>query len=392
MTSDLHKPGAALAAGTSADPWATPPADPDGETYYLNMGPQHPSMHGVLRLLLELRGEEIVKCEPIIGYAHRAHEKMAENRNYMMFLPNTSRVDYLSGMIYNIAYCQAVEKMLAIEVPERAEHIRVIVCELNRVSSHLLWFGTFLLDLGGITPFLYSFDDREQILSILDRVTGSRLTYCYGRFGGVTEDVDKKFLDETTAFLARLRGRMAEYHALVTDNVIFRSRCEGVGVIDRETAIEYGVTGPTLRAAGVPYDVRRAEPYGIYDRFEFDIPTASGADNLARYYVRVAEMEQSMRIIEQAIAKIPDGPIMPEKALKRFKPDVGEHYFAVESARGQFGIYIVSDGSDVPFRIKLRTPSFSNLACMPDVLRGTMVADTIAILGSIDIVLPEVDR
>jgi len=369
-----------------------PAAVADTETYYLNMGPQHPSMHGVLRLLLQLRGEEIVGAEAVIGYAHRAHEKMAENRNYLMFLPNTSRVDYLSGMIYNIAYCQAIEKILDIEVPERAEHIRVIVCELNRIQSHLLWFGTFLLDLGGFTPFLYAFDDREEILAILDRVTGSRLTYCYGRFGGVTEDVDDTFLQQTTAFLARLRGRLPDYHALVSDNVIFRKRCERVGVIDHDTALRYGVTGPCLRASGVPYDVRRMEPYGIYDRFDFEIPTREGGDIFDRYLIRVAEIEQSCRIVEQAVAQIPAGPIMPAKPKKRFKPPQGESYFAVEAARGHFGMYIVSDGTDVPARIKLRTPSFSVLSSMPAVLPGTMVADTIAIVGSIDIVLPEVDR
>ncbi|MCB9556787.1 MAG: NADH-quinone oxidoreductase subunit D [Deltaproteobacteria bacterium] len=362
------------------------------ETYHLNMGPQHPSMHGVLRLVLHLDGERILDVDPVIGYAHRAHEKMAEHRNYLMFLPNTSRVDYLSGMIYNLAYCQAVEKMLEIEVPERAEYIRVICSELNRISSHLLWFGTFLLDIGGITPFLYAFDDREQILEILDRVTGSRLTYCYGRFGGLTEDVDTTFLDQTRAFVKRLRERLPEYHALVTGNVIFRGRCEGVGVIDQHVALAYGVTGPCLRAAGIAFDVRRAEPYGIYDRFEFDIPTEQSGDALARYKVRVAEIEQSLRIIEQAVAQIPDGPIMPDKPKKRFKPAAGELYFAVESARGQFGIYIVSDGSEIPFRIKLRTPSFSNLAAMPAVLPQTTIADTIAIVGSIDVVIPEIDR
>ena len=364
----------------------------DGDTYYLNMGPQHPSMHGVLRLLLKLRGEEIVEAEAIIGYAHRAHEKMAEHRNYLMFLPNTSRVDYLSGMIYNIGYCQAVEKMLDIEVPERAEYIRVIACELNRISSHLLFFGTFLLDIGGITPFLYCFDEREQILDILDRATGSRLTYCYGRFGGVTMDVDQTFLDQTTAFVARLRERLPTYEKLVTGNVIFRERCEGVGAIPPDLAIAYGMTGPCLRASGVEYDVRRAEPYGIYDRFEFDIPTASNGDILDRFLVRVAEMRESCKIIEQAVAQIPEGPIMPLKPKKKFKPDAGEYYFAVESARGHFGMYIVSDGSDIPVRLKLRTPSFSNLAPSHELLRGTMVADTIAIVGSLDVVMPEIDR
>ena len=363
-----------------------------GESYFLNMGPQHPSMHGVLRLKLELLGEEILEAEPIIGYAHRAHEKMAENRNYTMFLPNSSRVDYLSGMIYNLAYCQAIEKLLEIEVPERSQYIRVIMSELNRVSSHLLWIATYLLDIGGITPFLYCWDDREKILDIMDRVTGSRLTYSYGRFGGVTMDVDDEFLSQTTGFIARLRERLVEYDRLIRQNVIFIHRSRGIGVIDAATCAAYGVTGPTLRAAGVAYDVRRAEPYGIYDRFDFEVPTLPAGDALSRYDIRVREIEESLKIIEQAVRGLPSGPIMPEKAKKKIKPNAGELYFAVESARGQFGMYIVSDGSETPSRLKLRTPSFSNLSAMPAVLRGSMVADTIAIVGSIDIVLPEIDR
>lgn len=362
------------------------------ERYVLNMGPQHPSMHGVLRLRLEMIGEEIMEAEPVIGYAHRAHEKMAENRNYLMFLPNTSRVDYLSGMIYNIGYCQAVEKFLDLEVPERAQYIRIIACELNRVASHLLWIGTYVMDIGGITPFLYCWDDREQILDILDRVTGSRLTYSYGRFGGLTMDVDDTFVAQTKALLARMRQRLVEYDKLVRQNVIFIERSEGVGIIDQATCRAYGVTGPTLRAAGVAYDVRKAEPYGIYDRFDFAVPTANAADCLARYDVRVAEIGESLKIVEQAVRDLPAGPIMPDKPKKKFKPPEGEYYFAVEAARGHFGMYLVSDGSEVPFKLKLRTPSFSNLSSMPAVLRHTMVADTIAIVGSLDIVLPEIDR
>ena len=364
----------------------------EGELYTLNMGPQHPSMHGVLRLVLDLRGEQILRAKPVIGYSHRAHEKMAENRTALQFLPNSSRIDYLSGMIYNLGYCQAIEKVLKIEVPDRAVHIRVIANELNRISSHLLWFGTFLLDLGGITPFLYSFDDREEILDILDQVTGSRLTYCYGRFGGVTMDVDDVFLSRSTAFVARIRDRLKMYKRLVTDNVILRERCEGIGVITPELAMQYGITGPCLRACGVAYDVRKAEPYGGYERFDFNVPTETDGDTMARFNIRISEIEESCRLVEQAIDGIEDGPILPKKMPKRFKIPEGEYYVAVESARGHFGMYIVGDGTDVPFKLKLRTPSFSNLSAMPETLEGTMLADTIAIVGSVDVVMPEIDR
>lgn len=366
--------------------------DEDRDTFYLNMGPQHPSTHGVLRLRLHLKGERILAAEPIIGYSHRAHEKMAENRNYIQFLPNPSRVDYLSGMIYSIGYCQAIEKAIGLEVPERAEYIRVICNELNRISSHLLWFGTYLLDLGGVTPFLYCFDDREKILDLLDLVSGSRLTYCYGRFGGLVNDVTDDFLEGTARFCTAFRERLREYDRLVTQNVIFRNRTIGVGVMPPHLAQDFGITGPCLRAMGMARDVRRDEPYGIYDRFEFDIPTRTASDCFDRYLVRIAEMEQSMRIVEQALAKLPDGPIMAKKVPRKIAPAKGEYYFAVESARGHFGMFIVSDGSEIPYRIHLRTPSFANLSTMRTVLPGTLLADTVSILGSIDIVLPEIDR
>lgn len=362
------------------------------DTYYLNMGPQHPSTHGVLRIKLHLDGETIISAEPVIGYGHRAHEKMAENRDYLQFLPNPSRVDYLSGMIYNIGYCQAVERMLAIEVPERAEYIRVIANELNRISSHLLWLGTFLLDLGAFTPFLYCFDDREKILDILDAVTGSRLTYCYGRFGGLVQDVDDTFLKDTENFCKHFKGRMHDYQAFVIDNVIFRERTVGVGVFHPDLLKDYAISGPCLRAMGFAHDVRKDEPYGIYDRFEFDIPTATEGDCFARSVVRMEEMTQSMRIIEQAVSAIPEGPIMAAKVPKRIRPPEGDYNFSVEAARGNFSMYIVSDGSDIPFRLKMRPPSFVHISTMPKVMAGTLLSDAVAILGSIDIVVPEIDR
>ena len=364
----------------------------DRETFYMNMGPQHPSTHGVLRLKLHLEGERILSAETIIGYAHRAHEKMAENRDYLQFLPNTSRVDYLSGMIYNLAYCQAIEKIMGIEVPERAEYIRIIAGELNRISSHLLWLGTFLLDLGGITPFLYCFDDREEILDVLDAVTGAGLTYCYGRFGGVTMDVDDAFLEATAAFCGRFRQRLHEYEELITNNVIFRQRTLGVGAFAPELAQSYGLTGPCLRATGMERDVRKDEPYGIYERLDFEVPVRRDGDCFDRHSVRMAEMEQSLRLVEQALSAIPEGPVMAAKVPKRIRPPAGDYYFAAESARGHFGIYIYSDGSDIPFRMKLRTPSFVNVSTLSSVLEGSLMADTIATLGSIDVVIPEIDR
>lgn len=365
----------------------------DRETYYMNVGPQHPSTHGVLRLKLHLEGERILSAEPIIGYAHRAHEKMAENRDYLQFLPNTSRVDYLSGMIYNLAYCQAIERIMGIEVPERAEYIRIIAGELNRISSHLLWLGTYLLDLGGITPFLYCFDDREEILDVLDSVTGARLTYCYGRFGGVTMDVDDDFLKAAAVFCERFHRRLEEYRELITDNVIFRHRTLGVGAMGGELIQSYGLTGPCLRASGIARDVRKDEPYGIYERLDFDVPVGGpDGDCFDRYTVRMREMKQSLWLIEAAVRDIPAGPVMAPKVPKRIRPPAGDYYFGVESARGHFGIYIYSDGSDIPFRMKLRTPSFVNVSTMCRVLAGTMLADMVAILGSIDIVIPEIDR
>lgn len=359
--------------------------------YSLNLGPQHPSTHGVLRVLLDLDGEFIVKADPIIGYGHRGHEKMGENRTYKQFLPNTSRLDYLSGMLYNHGFVLAVEKLAGIKPPLRAQYIRVICSELNRISSHLLWFGTYVMDLGGFTPFLYAFDDREQILDILDRVTGSRLTYSYCRFGGVIRDVDSTFVEMARAFIRRLRSRFPDYHNLVTKNVIFLHRTRGVGVITPELARRYAVTGPNLRACGIAFDTRKTEPYEVYDRLEFDIPVGTAGDALDRYKVRLEEMEQSCRILEQALDQLPEGSYV-QKVRNRLRPPKGEVYFAFESARGQAAYYLVSDGSSCPYRCHIRVPSFGNLNVLTEVLQGTLVADAISILGSIDLVIPEIDR
>jgi NADH-quinone oxidoreductase subunit D len=364
----------------------------DDKTFYLNLGPQHPSTHGVLRIVLEMDGEYIVESEPVIGYGHRAHEKMAELRTYQQYLPNMARVDYLHALAYNQCYCMAVEKLLGLEVPPRAEFIRVITSEMNRLCSHLLWFGAYLMDLGAFTPFLYCFDDREHLLDLLDRLTGSRLTYCFYRFGGVPVDVDQEFIDGTRAFIKRFRGRYADYNNLVTKNVIFIHRAKDVGIIPPELALQYGVTGPNLRGSGIPYDIRKSEPYSAYPLFDFEIPIGTKGDIMDRYLVRLREMEQSCRIIEQALDQLPEGPIMAAKVPKRPKPAAGEVYAAVETARGEFGCYVVSKGDVKPYRIKLRVPSFSNLSILPEIIRDTLVADTVAILGSIDVVIPEIDR
>jgi NADH-quinone oxidoreductase subunit D len=366
--------------------------DIEEKTYTLNLGPQHPSTHGVLRVLLEMEGEFITKAEPVIGYGHRAHEHMAENRNYLQFLPNMGRVDYLHALAFNQGYCMAVEKLIGVVVPERGEFIRVITSELNRISSHLLWLGAYLLDLGAFTPILYSFDDRENILDLLDRITGSRLTYCFFRPGGVPGDLDEEFITGTRAFIKRLRSRFPDYENLVTKNVIFINRTRDVGIITRDQCVKYGLTGPMVRGSGIPYDIRRCEPYSAYPLFDFEIPIGDKGDIMDRYLVRVREMEQSLRIIEQALDKLPDGPIMAEKVPKRIKPAEGEVYQAVETARGEFGCYIVSKGDIKPYRIKLRVPSFGNLSILPEIAVDTLVADLVAILGSVDVVVPEIDR
>ena len=357
--------------------------------YYLNLGPQHPSTHGVLRMLLHLAGERVLDAEPMIGYSHRHHEKMVEIQTYLGAWPNMGRLDYVGAMSYNMGYAVLMEKALGIQPPPRVEFIRVIVTELNRISSHLLWMGTFLLDLGAFTPFFYCFDDREKILDILEMVTGERLTYDYFRFGGLDKDIPPEFVPAVKQFMPGFKQRLRDYHGLVTKNIIFEKRTKGLGVLTQEAALSYGVTGPCLRAAGVAFDLRRAEPYSIYPQLDFNIPTMTDGDVYSRYRVRMKELEESLKIIAQIIDKIPAG----ETRMKTPKnAPRGEYYSAVEAARGSFGIYLVSDGSLNPYRMKLRTPSYSNLNSIIDMLPGVLVSDVVAVLGSIDIVLPEIDR
>jgi len=362
-------------------------------TLILNMGPQHPSTHGVLRIILELEGEYILRAEPVLGYIHRMHEKMGEVKSFAQYIPNMGRVDYLHAIAWNWAYVGAVEKLCGVEVSERAEYIRVITSEMNRISSHLVWWGAYLLDLGAFTPIMYAFDDREWLLDLLQIVTGSRLTYASLRFGGVTGDLTPEFIDGTYRWCEHMRARLPMYKALVTDNFILRKRCEEIGVISLDLARRYGATGPVLRGSGAAYDVRRAEPYSVYDRFRFEIPVGTaGGDAMDRYLVRMAEIEQSLNIIEQALQGLPAGGPMHEKAPKRLKALKGETYFAVEGARGKIGVHLLSDGGKNPYRVKLRAPGYSNLSLFPELARGVLLADAVSILGSLDLVIPEIDR
>jgi NADH-quinone oxidoreductase subunit D len=365
---------------------------PKDECFVLNLGPQHPSTHGVARIKLTLDGEYICKAEPVLGYIHRMHEKMAENRTWPQFFPNTGRLDYLHALAYNQNYACLVERALAIEVPERAEYIRVITTELKRIASHMVWDGALVLDLGGFTPLLYTFDDREQILDLLESVTGSRLTFSYFRFGGVPSDIDDDFVAGTKIFISRMRERVKMYHSLITKNVILINRLKDIGFIPAEMCRKYGATGPVARGAGIDYDVRRHEPYSVYDRFEFEIPVYHEADSMARYMVRMDEILQSLRIIEQAIATLPAGPIMADKVPKLIRPPKGDYYHAVETARGRLGMRAVSDGSAIPWRLKLRTPCFSNMLIFGEACRGMLLADAVALFGSLDLVIPDVDK
>jgi NADH-quinone oxidoreductase subunit D len=362
------------------------------ETFVLNVGPQHPATHGVLRLKMVMDGEYILSAEPICGYIHRMQEKMGENRTYAQFLPNTSRIDYLSAMTYTHAFVGAVERGLKLQVPARAEYIRVITSELNRISSHLVWWGALLNDLGGWTPLLYAFDDREKILDLLEGICGARLTYAYYRIGGLYNDVDDDFLNGTRAFVKHMRPRLKMYKDLVTDNIILRKRLIGIGPISKEMCRKYGATGAVIRGAGVPYDVRKVEPYSVYAEFNFEIPTYPEADSMARYLVRMAELEQSLRIIEQALDKLPTGPVMAEKVPRVLKLPPGDYCYAVEAARGRFLVRIVSDNKEIPYRVKLRTPCLSNLSLFEEASRGMLLPDALALMGSLDLVIPDIDR
>jgi NADH-quinone oxidoreductase subunit D len=387
------------------------------ETMVLNMGPQHPSTHGVLRVVLELDGETVVKARPEIGYLHTGIEKSCEAKTYAQAITLTDRLDYLAPLSNNLCYCMAVEKLLGLEVPKRAQYIRVLLTELTRIGSHLLWLGTHAIDLGAMSMFLYCFREREEILKIFEMVSGQRMMTTYFRIGGLALEPPTGWLDRVERFVEMFPSRLREYEDLLTQNRIWMARTQGVGVISAEDAIAWGVSGPSLRGSGVAYDIRKVFPYSSYDEFDFEVCTQTAGDCYARYLVRIAEMRESLKIVRQAMNKIPpEGPIKADapgivppnreemktgiEALiyhfkiftEGFAPPPGEVYHCIESPRGELGFYVASDGSAKPWRVRVRAPSFVNLQALPKLAEGRLLADMVACIGTIDIVLGEVDR
>jgi len=372
------------------------PLGVDSDELLINMGPQHPSTHGVLNLLLRTDGEEVQEAVPNIGYLHRCAEKIAEHVTYDQFTPYTDRMDYLASMNNNWAWALAVEKLAGIEVPERAEYIRVIVGELNRIASHLVMMGTYGLDLGAFTPFLLTFREREVICDLLEEISGGRLLFGYIRIGGVSDDITPKFVKDCRAFLGQFVPKLDALNELLSYNQIFVRRTADVGVLSAEKAIAYGCTGPILRASGVDWDLRRDEPYSVYDQFDWNVCVGKGdkgtvGDTWDRYMVRVREMYECVKICEQALDAIPEGKFRA-KLPRKFKPPAGECYFRAENPRGELAFYIVSNGDTVPERVKVRGPSFCNLSVIHELTRNMLVSDLVAVLGSFDLVMGEVDR
>jgi NADH-quinone oxidoreductase subunit D len=386
-------------------------------TMVLNMGPQHPSTHGVLRVVLELNGEIVLKARPVIGYLHTGIEKNMEAKTYSQAITMTDRIDYLAPLSNNLCYCLAVEKILGIEIPKRAQYIRVLLTEMTRIASHLVWLGTHAIDLGAMSVFLYTFREREEIMKIFEYVSGQRMMTSYFRIGGIALEPPPNWLDHIRRVIDALPAHIDEYEGLLTNNRIWLGRTKGVGIISAEDAIAMGASGPMLRGSGVPYDVRKAFPYSSYEEFDFDIQTQTAGDCFARYQVRVAEIRESIKIVRQAMEKVPaEGPIKAtapgiiapsreemkssiEGLIYHFKiytegfaPPPGEVYQAIESPRGELGFFVSSDGSAHPYRVKVRAPSFINLQTLPKLCEGRLIADVVACIGTTDIVLGEVDR
>ena len=363
----------------------------DSNELILNMGPQHPATHGVLRVILKLDGEKVLGVECVIGYLHRGVEKIGENRTYAMFNPYVDRMDYVAAVSNGLGYCETVEKLLEIEAPRRANYIRVILTELNRLASHMLWLGTHALDIGAMTPLFYTFRDREEILKIFEKYCGARLTTHAFRIGGCLYETYEGFERDVKKFIDIVPAKIEEYEELLTSNRIWVERTKNVGKISAADCKALGVTGPVLRASGVKWDIRKALPYAAYPDFDFEIPVGANGDTYDRYLVRMQEMRQSLRILRQAVEGIPEGPIMA-KVPKVMKPPAGEVYHSIEAPKGELGYFIVSDGSTQPYRVRVRPPSFVNLQALDLMVRGQLVADVIAVIGTLDIVLGEVDR
>ncbi|MFO7260108.1 MAG: NADH dehydrogenase (quinone) subunit D [bacterium] len=399
-------------------PVLPPGVEPElrGEHMLINIGPQHPATHGVLRLVLELDGETVVRCIPHIGYLHSSFEKLGEYRGWNQIIPLTDRMDYLAPLIYNCAFAMAVEKLMGIEVTERCKVVRVICMELDRIFSHLLWLGTFAMDVGAFTVFLWAFQERERIYRLHERYTGARITTSATRIGGMLADLPPGWTEELQHFIDTFPNTLDQIEALLTNNQIWIGRLRDVGVIGPEEAVNYGLTGPNLRASGVPYDVRKDRPYYDYETYDFDVPVGEHGDCYDRYLVRMEEMRQSLRILQQALDRLPDGPInvddprviLPRKTdvmtdmesmihhfklvMEGIRVPPGESWFSVESSKGELGMYVVSDGGSKPVRWRVRGPSFVNLSALPRLVEGHMLSDVIAINASLDIVLGEIDR
>jgi NADH-quinone oxidoreductase subunit D len=363
----------------------------DTEEMVLNMGPQHPSTHGVLRVLLKLDGETVVDLDCDIGYLHRGVEKIGEHDTYAMITPYWDRLDYVAAVSNDLCYVEGVEKLIQVEVPKRAEYLRVILTELQRIASHLLWLATHALDIGAATVFLYAFREREEILKIFEDFIGARLTAHAFRIGGLWWDSYPEFEQRVREFLSVLPNRIEEYETLLNANRIWLGRTVGIGILPAEEAIALSLTGPALRGSGVRYDIRKAQPYSAYQDFEFEIPIGENGDTYDRYLVRMAELRQSASIIQQALDGLPEGPVMA-KVPKVLKPPAGEVYHSIESPKGELGVYLVSDGTGKPYRMRIRPPSFINLQTLKRLSIGHLVADVVALIGTIDIVLGEVDR
>ncbi len=364
------------------------------ELMEISMGPQHPSTHGVFRMDVRLDGERVVRLKPVFGYLHRNHEKIAEAASYLAAIPYTDRLDYLCSMTNNWGYALAVETLAGITVPERAEYIRVIVSELTRLQNHAGMAGFLLQDMGASgTPLMYAFREREKVLDLFESLSGARMMCNYMRFGGVRVDCSAEWLNQAAKLVAGFNGFLDEFEALLTGNEILMARTQGVGVLPRELAINAGVTGPGLRASGVNYDIRKVDHYGIYDRFAFRVPLGEHGDVFDRYMMRVLEIRESLKILEQALRDIPAGPIMdPKSKVRGLRPKVGEAYARIESPKGELGFYLISDGTPNPYRYRVRPPSLINLTVLEDMCLGHNIADVVVILGSIDIVMGEVDR